>query len=468
MTFADEQPGRWEDHEWEDDRRPTVTALYAPWQQLCASDAIRGGTFTAPLWVFLADAEPREHAHEQLRGWAEGQDQAWRELDEAWRPLIQTLVRLQNRYWPELTLRTTLLWDPETRERSDPYPAERTRFDARNVLAEDLGGDRDGILAAYHFLVERGMDLDPHDGLMLLRRAVPRAFHSRWQDKARLSQDHFDAAELLRRFLVDVDGRQPPLPSALPMDGRQPERELLYKRGPAAPWDGREVVQALQATELYPHGVHVIHEGRSERTVIEQLLKSLVGPAALAEVNFTDLGGVGTTALLEDLVASLQGYARRTVLVLDNEAKAREHVEALIEAGTIPASDVLLFDTSLEEANASAGELVQLAVAIAKSHGIELALTGEELLSFHAEARAHASENGREPAGLSTSLIRAVSRSTRGQWHLRKSDLIEALGNHLIAELHDTAPGVSARPVVTFVATRIFDALNRPYPVGGG
>jgi hypothetical protein len=119
------------------------------------------------------------------------------------------------------------------------------------------------------FLVERGVDLDPHDGLVMLRRARPRAYHSRWRGSVRRAQDHFDAADLIRRFLLDVDGSMPPGPKYELMDGRQNERASLFGRGPATRWTNKEVVTALQEDDLYPHGVHVVHEGASERYVVE-------------------------------------------------------------------------------------------------------------------------------------------------------------------------------------------------------
>jgi hypothetical protein len=467
LNFSDEeQDRRWDEYAYELDGRLHVTALFAPWQHLPAADAVSGGSFAVPLWALMSDVEAGTRALEQRRGWAEMQEERWRALDDAWRSLLQVLVRLQNRYWPELTRRTTLLYDPETRQRFDPYRSERESFDARRVLDENLGADRDGILAAYQFLVDRGIDLDPRDGLTMLRRAQPRAFHVRWRGEARRAQDHFDAGDVLRRFLEEVDGRRPPQPDAVPMDGRQDVRAALYRRGPGAPWDGREVVAELQAAELYPHGVHVVHEGDTDERLIAYLVADFIGSLALEEVQFTDLHGAGNAAVVEDLVASLEGYARRTVVVLDNEANAREHVEDLIAAGTIPKEDALLFNASLEEDNASIEELVELASAIAAGQGCELELTADDVRSFHADALRRPADRGLERPSLSTSLERVVSRTTGGAWSLRKRDLVDALAEHLAEESDTVAPHASTRPIVRFIAERVIPPLNRPYPIG--
>jgi hypothetical protein len=378
------------------------------------------------------------------------------------------LVRLQNRYLPDLTLRTTLLFDPDTGQRADPYPAELQSFEAASVFERDFGEDREGLLAAYEFLVERGLRLDPHDGLTMLRRARPRAFHIRWQGEARRAQDHFDAADVLRRFLADLDGRQPAQPQHIPMDGRQIEREALYQRGPASHWTGGDVVEALKQAELYPHGVHVVHEGRTDRFVIEPLIASLLGPGALDEVNFTDLSGAGSAGVLTDLVGSLSGYARQVVVVIDREAKAFDHVQRLVDSGGLAAGDALIFSTSLEEANASDDELAALATAAALDQGLSLLLAGADLRRFHEERVARAVARNREIPGLATSLQQLVAKTTAGEWHLRKPDLDQRLAVMLAEEMHALARQQWRRPLPIFVADHIVPPLNRPQPAGPG
>jgi hypothetical protein len=469
VVFGDEDPSsKWQDYAYELHDHPQVTALYSPWQQLAAGDVADGGWFTLPLSAVAADERGGAQALDQVREVARMQQARWQQLDEAWRPLLMALVRLQNRYLPDLTLRTTLLFDPDTGQRVDPYPAEVQSFEAASVFEHEFCEDRDGLLAAYEFLVERGLRLDPEDGLTMLRRARPRAFHIRWRGEARRAQDHFDAADVLRRFLADLDGHQPPQPSLIPMDGKQIEREELYRRGPASHWTGAEVVSALQQAELYPHGVHVIHEGRTDRIVVETLTASLLGSGVLDEVGFTRLGGAGGADELTDLVGSLSGYTRRVVVILDREAKAYEHVQALLDSGGLPAEDVLLFSTSLEEANATDDELADLADALAAEAGMVLSLTGAQLREFHETRVTRARARKREVPGLAISLQQLVAKTTAGKWHLRKPPLDERLALLIAEEMHGLPLEQWWRPLPTFLVDRIIPPLNRPLPAGAG
>ena len=104
------------------------------------------------------------------------------------------------------------------------------------------------------------------------------------------------------------------------------------------------------------------------------------------EVGFTRLGGAGGADELTDLVGSLSGYTRRVVVILDREAKAYDHVQALLDSGGLSAEDVLLFSTSLEEANATDDELADLAVSLAADAGVAMSLTGTQLREFHESA----------------------------------------------------------------------------------
>ena len=359
-----------------------------------------------------------------------------------------------------------MLFDPDTGHRVDPYPAEVQSFEPASVFEHEFREDREGLLAAYEFLVERGLRHDPDDGLTMLRRARPRAFHIRWRGEGR-AQDHFDAADVIRRFLADLDGHQPPQPGLIPMDGRQIEREALYRRGPASHWTGAEVVSALQQAELYPHGVHVIHEGRTDRIVIETLIASVLGSGVLDEVGFTRLGGAvgaGGADELTDLVGSLSGYTRRVVVILDREAKAYEHVRALLGSGGLSAEDVLLFSNSLEEANATDVELADLAVSLAADASVAVSLTGTQLRAFH-ESRVM---RAREVPGLATSLQQLVAKTTAGKWHLRKPALDERLALLIAEEMNDLPIEDWWRPLPVFVVDRIVPPLNRPLPAGRG
>jgi len=162
----------------------------------------------------------------------------------------------------------------------------------------------------------------------------------------------------------------------------------------------------------------------------------------------------------------LDGYARRVVVIVDSEAKARMHIDALIASGGLAHSDVLLFATSLEEANATDEELTALTIALAGEHGHSLAITAEQVRRFHDGRTRSARERSVEVPGLASSLQQLVSKASDGRWHLRKRDLVERLAV-LIAEEMRTLPRDGWwRPVTLFVANRIVPPLNRPFPVG--
>ncbi len=465
MIFSDEvQETSWDEQQFDSHGSPVIMALYSPWQLLAAIDAVDVGKFTVPLWVFAGDPDVGARAIGGLREWARSQDADWRSLDDAWRPLMQLLVRLQNRFWPAITRQTKVLFDRERGE-VDPYEAERRTFDAKVVFETDLAEDREGLMATYEFLIEGGLRHEPNDGLAMLRRARPRAFHRRWRGTPRRAQDHFDAAELVRRFVVDLDGRSIEQPSRRPLDFQQTERADLYRRGPAAAWTAAEVVEALQEAELYPHGVHVIHEGVSERIVIEELVATLLGPGVLEELSFTDLEGAGNAGIVTELVGSLNGYTRRVAVVLDSEAKARQHVEALLASGEMPSDDVLLFETSLEESNVSDDELARIARDLASEAGHSLKIDGDALRVYHEERRTDALERRQEVSGLVTSLQRLVRKELKNGWKLRKRDVAERVALLLAQEAWATHRDEWKRPMTLFVVERIVPPLNRPRPV---
>ncbi len=154
------------------------------------------------------------------------------------------------------------------------------------------------------------------------------------------------------------------------------------------------------------------------------------------------------------------------VVVIDNEARARAHVEALIASGGIAELDVLLFETSLEEANATDQELTALAIALGGEHGESLEITAEQLRQFHDERTRSARERSGEVPGLGSSLQQLVSRASAGRWHLRKRDLVERLAVLIAEEMHTLPRDEWWRPATLFVADRIMPPLNRPFPVG--
>jgi hypothetical protein len=335
-----------------------------------------------------------------------------------------------------------------------------------------LGCSMSEILSVYHFLVERGIDRDPEDGLTLLRRARPRAFHLRWRGLPLRAQDNFDAAELLRLLLVELTGEQPGRVELWPADGRQIERGTLYDRGPGAPWSREEIKSELLTAELYPHGVHIIGEGPCEWIVTKLLIEYIIGPAALKEVEFLDLGGSGAAKYVSPLSRALGDYAIKAFVIVDREGKMAEYLQGAVKRKEIDAADVLLFGDSLEASNLSPGELIDLARKVAEDSVEDPSLATfeisiSEIKQIHAERVAVSSDR----PGLADTLIVEIGRRTPSRLQIDKVVLAESMAEYLARELLDAEPDQipaikARRPIVAFVLDRVIATLNRPRPAG--
>lgn len=439
IRFVDEgerQP--WGTYEWHHEAEPeyaNVSPLYSGWQLVYVDDLSEGA-------------------------------------DEAWRATTKVLVALQNRYWPTTTGQERVVADPDSDSwiTAGPDPED---FDPAATLTK-LGSTPEELLALYQFLVERGLDRDPQDGLTLLRRARPRAFHTRWRGLPLRAQDCFDAAEVLRQFLVDLTGEPPERPAGWPMDGRQHERGVLYDRGPGTPWSAEEIKRQLLTAELYPHGVHVIGEGDSEKILVEWIVEALVGPQLLDEIAFHDLGGSGSAAQVEPLAQAFAGYAVSCAVIVDREGQMAEYVGTAIEAGGLNEKDVLLFDDSLEASNTTSEELIATAQAMGRDRPegedpIEFELSGEELDAYHHGRLSRTSR--KNPPGKADSLLVLVRRKTDQRLSIDKLDFVERLGKMIAEELVEADAEQledikQRRPIVGFVIQRVIGPLNRPRPLG--
>ena len=336
-----------------------------------------------------------------------------------------------------------------------------------------LGIVVEDVLTAYQFLVERGLDRDPRDGLTLLRRARPRAFHLRWRGLPRRAQDNFDAAEILRRFLLDLTGEQPQPPKQGLVDGRQREREALYERGPGGDWTTDEIKGALLDAELYPHGVHVIGEGASEWIVVRRLIEALVGQGPLNQIEFFNLRGSGGAAYVEALATAFGDYAIRALVIADREGNMAEYLSEAISRNVIGPDNVMLFDHSLEASNMSRQELIDLARQVGGTltgdATIDFDLSPAELGQIYSD-RVERSSQGGAP-GLAEVLLSEINKRTDGALEISKLAFVKAMADHLAAELEE-AKGKNLdaikqhRPIVKFVIERIISALNRPRPAG--
>ncbi len=73
------------------------------------------------LDVLRAPAEQRDAVLSTWRCLLEAEEARWHALDSAWRPLMKVLVRLQNRYLPEVTGQSRLLYDAAQKLLVDPF-----------------------------------------------------------------------------------------------------------------------------------------------------------------------------------------------------------------------------------------------------------------------------------------------------------------------------------------------------------
>lgn len=471
MTFREEEPPRkWSAYAWDAHGRPHTSALYSPWQLLYVDNVVGAPSARLGPEMLRAPAEQRDAALKTWRELLEAQEARWQAVDSAWRPLMKLLVRLQNRYLPEITGRTRILYDASLNRQVDPWPAELERFDAAAAAAE-LGASASQLSDAYWFLVERGIDREPHDGLELLRRARPRSAHKRVRGMPRRAQDLFDAAQVLWLFLNDLTGRPPERTPRWPLDGRQRERSALYDRGPATRTSREQLQAELVDTGLYPHAVHVVGEGKSEEVIVHRLVEGLLGTGWADEVGFTDLGGSGSASRLSTMVTGFTTYAQRTVVIVDSEGDMAQYVTGLIRSGRLPEEDVLRFEANLEDSNFSPEEMLQCLAELAASPAddrpaVTLTLPLNDVLIAHEERRHKTREN---PGIAGTLLKLAEDPRYGGPITISKPDFARALADRMLAELSESPDNDQAiealrrrRPLLAFVFDRVLPVLTGP------
>jgi hypothetical protein len=471
MTFREEQPARaWKAYAWDAHGHPHVTALYSPWQLLYLDDVLARGGEVIPLEILMGPGEELLATIERLRGVLEGLHGSWISLNERWWPLMKLLVRLQNRYLPEITGRLAMPFDPETKRRADPWAQERETFDAAAV-AEQLGVEHEQVLHTYWFLTERGIDREPRDEMERLRRARPRAWRDQRRGGVRHAQDHFDAAEILRLFLTDLAGEPPERTTSWPMDGRQAFRESLYDRGAVPRLERKELTEELAASGLYPHAVHIVGEGRCEQEMVTTLVAGILGKRAAEEVGFTDLGGAGSAGRLRTMVTGFTTYVRRTVVIVDSEGEMAEYATGLERSGDLPPGDVLRFERNLEESNFTPQELIDVLIDLAANPesveraAVDLRINEEQLTAEYEQTKP---KGGGEDPGLAGVLLAMAEDPAYGQTaRISKPEFARALAWRMLEEDPGEADGdaatddvqTSRRPLLAFVLQRIIPPL---------
>jgi hypothetical protein len=292
------------------------------------------------------------------------------------------------------------------------------------------------------------------------------------QGLPRRGQDLFDAAQVLWLFLRDLTGNPPERNRLWRMDGRQRERAVYYDLGPAAPTTREQLRAELAHIGLYPHAVHLVGEGGSERDIVHRLAEGLLGTQLADEIGFTDLGGSGSASRLATMVKGSTTYAQRTVVIVDSEGKMAQYVKGLVRSGQLPEDDILNFTENLEDSNFSLTEMIKVLTDLAASPAdgrpaVTLQLPVEDVLAAQ-EARSR--KAGEQPGRAGTLLKLAQDPKYGGPVTVSKPDFARALADQMLADL-DAAEGdqqatqavLQNRPLLGFVLDRIVPVVTSRY-----
>lgn len=256
-----------------------------------------------------------------------------------------------------------------------------------------------------------------------------------------------------------------------PLDGRQRERAALYDRGPATRTSRGQLRAELKEVGLYPHAVHVVGEGQSEKVIVQRLVEGLLGSQWADEIGFTDLGGAGSASRLGTMVSGFTTYAQRTVVIVDSEGDMAQYVTGLTRSGKLSEEDVLRFKANLEESNFSPREMLQVLAELAANPSggmpaVALTLPLGDVLAVHAERCRKA---GERPGLAGTLLDLAQDPKYGGPVTIRKPDFACALADRMLTDLGETSDDEQAntavrrdRPLLAFVLDRILPVLIGP------
>lgn len=469
LTFREEAGAQaWSVYAWEAWGHPQVSAMYSPWQLLYIDVVAREDGVDLPIDLVLGPFEELERQLSVVRPLIERQRGLLDVIDATWRPLIKMLVAIQNVYWPKVRGRITLTLSLD----GGRHFAGNTK-EAPAALLARVGCSIEEVTAAYEFLVERGLAREPQDeGMVILRRFVPRDYHVRWRGPVQHAQDHFDAAQMLYLWLTDLTGRAPGRPESWLADGRQAQRFALYDSGFALHTMTDALKRELIENELYPHGPAVIGEGPSERIIVDWLVQELLGLRGAIE--FHELGGSGAAKRMPLLVEILEQYVVEAFLIVDNEGDMARYVDKAVSDGKLARENVLRADDSLEQSNFTPAELIQVAADIAADPPSDgraaatLALTPEELVAKHDDRRSRIRDN---KPGLADTMLMLAEQPDHGSVRLSKPELAEGLAKLLITELRQATNSADVealkerRPITRFVIERLCPVLNRPRPI---
>lgn len=427
MTFRDEagvQP--WSRYRFREDGVRRVIALYSPWQLMYLKSALEDRLVTLTLPYVLGRRERLLRGLKNARGFWRVERELWQSLEENWRPVILLLCWLQNRYLPFVRGQSKMVYVKGRREPVDPVRDEVRTFDAATLIAR-LGITADDVRNTYSQLALIGETRDPiRNWFLVVRAASPRA-HDKFEGDARLAQLIYDGAEILRRLLLyDLTGEvEPDVDEVHGLSRGWKERVLGHER--RLVYDRDDLKRILDAKKLSPFGVHVFVEGLSDQELIGGLIDAIWGDHRRLGVRFTALGGLGEVARQSTLFEIFSTYARKALLVADDEGKIERDLNRLRATGLLVAEDEFhSWKRNIEEDNATPRELVDIAKAIAAGKGAKLKLSVAQLNRI------------RKSVGPKRGLARIIVEQAREQdVTVTKKELAVALRELIMRELEE-------------------------------
>jgi len=391
LTFRDESGyRRWGHYAFREDGVRRVLPLYSPWQMMYLKSALeeRSVNFTLPF--LLGRRERLLGAISDNRAFWRAERDFWLSLEQNWRPVVLLLCWLQNRYLPFVRGQTTRVYVPGQRQPVDPVAEEVRSFDAAAFL-DKLGLTVEDIRRAYQQLAHIGCIRDPiEDWYMVVRAAPPRA-HEGFEGDARLAQLIYDGAEVCRRFLHSLTGVVEPDCDEVYGDPKEDRKQRWLGHERRLYYDRDDFKRILERKRLSPFGVHVFVEGPSDKELLGGLIDAIWGGHRRL------VRGIDKVAR-QELFEAFSTYARKALLVTDDEGKIARDLKRLRKSGLLVDED-----------------------------------------SFHSWKR-------------NIGLARIVVDDARQQGvKITKSDIAVALRERILAELEDTVdekPVVEGRPVL--------------------
>jgi hypothetical protein len=439
MTFRDEAGfQRWGRYAFREDGVRRIIALYSPWQLMYLKSALEYRIASVTLPFVLGRRDRLLRGIKNMRPFWRVDREFWQSLEESWRPVVLLLCWLQNRYLPFIRGSARGVYAKGRRSLINPLHEEVRTFDARAVVAR-LGIGADEIRATYRQLAVIGGWHDPIKDWFLVVRAAPPSAHFKFEGDARLAQLVYDAAEVLRRLLHDLTGEvEPDIDEVRGV--RNEWKESLLGHGPRLVYDREDLKRILEGKKLSPFGVHVFVEGPSDERLIAGLIDNVQGDHRQRGVRFTPLGGLGEVTRQRTLFEMFSTYARKALLVADDEGKIERDLKRLRKAGLLVAEDAFHgWKRNIEEDNASPSELVEIAKAIAARKGAKLKLSVAQLNRIR---RAHPKRG----------LARIIVDEARAQGvTVTKKEIAAALCDLILRELDEVKDAMKVserRPVL--------------------